>query len=108
MVAEPGSPSPGSSGPLCRRPDSNTNLFKSRRHYFELLYRASFLAGEVLQQKISLARDVAENAGHEPYDRAEEKRKFESDLVERAFNAWRSLEDAAREELGLPARHRGK
>jgi hypothetical protein len=91
---------------LQRLDDPKANLYEARHRYFELLYQASFLAGEVLQKQISLARDVAEDAGHEPYHTAEDKRKFERELLERAFNAWRSLEDAAREELGLPARHR--
>jgi hypothetical protein len=90
--------------------DPDSDLYKIRSLYFELQYRASFLAGGELQAVIRRAGDVTENCGHAPYDEDNpaEKAGFESEMVRQAFAVSRSLEDAARAELELPSRRRGE
>jgi len=87
--------------------DPESELYKSRHRYFELLYRASFLADNELQAHIDSASELAENAGHRPYDNGKEKHEFQAELLREGFAIARAIEDAARQELGLPPRHRG-
>ncbi|MEU7970816.1 hypothetical protein AB0B48_02085 [Micromonospora sp. NPDC049089] len=83
-----------------------SELFKSRGRYFELLYKASFLASDALQLEIRRAGDLAENVGHQPWDDMREKSRYESEWLREAFDVARAIEDAARAELDLPPRRR--
>lgn len=86
--------------------DPESDLYQIRHRYFELQYRASFLAGEEMQRTIRQASDITEDCGHAPYDEnnALEKSEFESRMVKEAFMISRALEVCARAELNLPAR----
>jgi hypothetical protein len=86
--------------------DLESDLYKIRALHFELLYRASFLAGEELQTVIRRAGDITENCSHAPYgeDNSAERAEFRSEMVKQAFAISRCLEDATHAELKLPPR----
>ncbi|GAA4986477.1 hypothetical protein [Actinopolymorpha pittospori] len=94
-------PGPGLLADRCE--DTTSEIYVGRETFFEVLYRARFIAGPALQTVIRRALDNAENVGHDPYfGDPPRQRTFQSEMIHEAYAVTRELEVAARAELGLP------
>ncbi|MFD9425274.1 MULTISPECIES: hypothetical protein [unclassified Streptomyces] len=89
-----------------RRDDPDSPLNNACDAYRDQLHEARFLADRALQAAIDDAMELVGNVGHEPYDSETERVAFRHQLVAQAIECGRAIEDAARAELGLPARER--